>query len=123
MKQLSEVWRRGIVTPLDGRSVDEMVQGLVSSHCSVQYLEIGDAVSFDSVWDLNLFQDINRHCDTLIDDYEDACIPPERLAVAISVVLSHERRTKDHGVSSFLGALDGLMNRALHLNHPVYFIL
>ncbi|MCB1099807.1 MAG: hypothetical protein KDN22_29840 [Verrucomicrobiae bacterium] len=122
MKQLSEVWRRGVVVPLTNDSANEMAQFAVSSEAEALCLPIDTDALFYEIWATNLFQDINRSCGVLIDDYEEEKLPPEALGAALTVVSNHLSKARSQ-VFSFLKELEKMIKEAIKLSFPVYFIL
>ncbi len=123
MKQLTEIWRRGIVVPLSAQRADEMASFHVSSEEDVEYLEIKDDSFFDSLWGTNLFQDINRKCGSLIDDYEEEVLAPEALIGVLGVVTKHMLHLREPRITLFLEKFGAMVKRAIDLGYPVYFIL
>ncbi len=123
MKQLSEVWRRGIVLPLTRETAIEMSECYVSEESEVKYLPIRSDSLFDELWKTNLFQEINSSCNTLIDDYEEEELRPEALSSALRKIIEKRSSGQSKQVSIFLEDLENLFREAIELTFPVYFVL
>ncbi|WP_145049245.1 hypothetical protein [Lignipirellula cremea] len=78
---------------------------------------------FDSLWAAHLFQDINKACDAMIDDYEEEELPLDVLGAGLRVIAKHRSSTQSPNVSDFLLHLEGLFRKAIKLGFPVYFVL
>ncbi len=123
MKQLPELWRRGIIIPLTSAKAKEMAQLFVSSESDAEYLPIQGDDFFYRIWKTNLFQDLNQRCNLLIDDFQEEALPPESLGDTLCVINEHKSRTSDLKLSDLLTSLEDLVRRAVKLEVPVYFVL
>ncbi len=121
--QNSELFRRGIVSPLDERAELEIRSNVVDETTQVAHLAIQGEALFDYLWSSGLFREINRRCGSIIDDYEeeiiDACELPNLLA-AVKWVAECEDSPE---AMRFLEQLSMLASSALALNRPVLFVL
>jgi hypothetical protein len=121
--QNSVLFRRSVVLPLDENAEQSLRANDVNTATAVQHLRIiGDAF-FESLWKTGIFQEINRRCGSLIDDYEEefvelANIP--RLAVAVEAVAQAISQPE---LKAFFGALRKLAIAALALKRPLRFVL
>jgi hypothetical protein len=123
--QNSELFRRGIILPLDDRAEQSLRLNAVDATTHVQKLRIKSDTLFDSLWNIGLFHDINQRCGTLIDDYEEEFVEAsdvQNLMAAIEVAVSKGDKL-DSNARSFIADFQSLTIKALELNRPVVFIL
>lgn len=123
MKQLSEIWRRGIVLPLTIEKAKEMATFYVSTGSDVQYLSIENDVFFYRLWQTGIFEELNKRCNVLIDDFEEEDLQPEYLKEALSIITKYRSLVKDSQIYKFLRLFESLVKRGISLGFPVYFIL
>jgi hypothetical protein len=123
--QNSELFRRGVVLPLDLEAEKLLRVNEVSEEMAVRYVEIPDQSFFEILWNLGLFQAINARSGSLLDDYEEAFIE----ASAVNFVLDSidEVKTKEEAqhieVRSFLNELSRLAVASQELKRPLLFVL
>lgn len=122
--QNSELFRRGVVLPLDDVAQRALETNDVDKSTRVNYLEIEDQARFDRLWSTKLFSRINEEAGSLIDDYEEAWVPPEKLNVVEVLV---RRVQNEAAINSddrqFLIRLLDLCSEAERLGRPVLFVL
>jgi hypothetical protein len=123
--QNSELFRRGVVLPLDDRAEDGLRFNDVDPSMQVQHLPIISEVLFEALWRIGLFHQINNRCATLIDDYEEAVVEPHGTSSLASLVSAVGIPTEGvpPDVNSFLDDLHDLANRASSLKRPLFFVL
>ena len=123
--QNSELYRRGIVLPLDMDAEDRLRANDVSATTEVRILEIPCEGLFESLWRLGLFQEINARCETMIDDYEEEIIEAsssESVIAAIDSIVRNSDALQPDVVKFFQG-LRTLAQEAYVLSRPLLFVL
>lgn len=75
----SEFFRRGVIAPLSQSAAKAMRDDLVDSMNEFDYVPIEDDQQFERLWQSGHFQEINKSCGLLIDDYEEETAPPATL--------------------------------------------
>jgi hypothetical protein len=123
--QNSELFRRGVVVPLDDRAEESLRCNNVNTTTQVQYLPITNDSLFEGLWKSGLFHEIYKRCGTLIDDYEEAFVETSGmpgLTAAVEAVAEKEYGTQPD-VYSFLVALHKLTTHASGIERPVLFVL
>jgi hypothetical protein len=68
--QNSALFRRGVVLPLNEEAEEGLRYNDVNESTQAEYLEISRDL-FSNLWEIGLFDEINRRCGSLIDDYEE----------------------------------------------------
>jgi hypothetical protein len=119
--QLSNIFRRGIVRPLDEHAERQLANFWIDSPIRVEWLPIFSDSIFEKIWESKIFQDINSVCKTGISDYEEVQLEVDKIVIALRVI--REARFKDDQVVMFCKKLDGLLSDALISKKTVYFIL
>lgn len=123
--QNSEIFRRGVVLPLNLEAEERLRINDAMETTPVRYLEIEDQVAFDLLWKTGIFQQINGQTKALIDDYEEGFVE----ACEMSDVLDAIRRTRDANkaghivVVRFLDSLSSLASEAAVSGRPLLFVL
>jgi hypothetical protein len=123
--QNAELYRRGIVLPLDCDAEVSLRSNNVSETTNVRLLKIIGAEGFEALWRLGLFQEINARCATLLDDYEEEMIDPASVEVLLTIVDSISRAAvaQHPDVVEFLEGLRDLAQQASTLSRPLLFVL
>ena len=122
--QLSQLFRRGIVIPLDQDAEDCLRAGNVEETTNVRFLPL-DVDTFFTMWRYGLFDEINSRCKAMIDDYEDDLIEPTLLkeasaGIAAIAKLPEARRPEN---AIFLADIAALVDEARETSRPVVFVL
>lgn len=121
--QLSELFRRGVVTPLsDGLEVD-FAEGYCTRLGRVEFLPIASQALFEEIWESDLIGTLNSACSVAINDYEEESIPYSRLEDAIKSLSLINLASRSDNVRQFRSLLIELMSQAKTNGRPVYFIL
>lgn len=122
--QPSELYRRAIVVPLDQKTEECLRAYDVTEDANVHLVKIPDDELFILLWQLGLFEEINRRCGSLIDDYEEEMVNAteiHKVLDAIDVIAS--AALPDTRVRGFLRELQTLAHEALRLSRPMLFVL
>jgi hypothetical protein len=118
--QMSELYRRGIVLPMDQQAQFELETNDVTEHTYVKSLMFDDDKDFLTVWKSGVFDRINTACSSCVDDYEEEAIAPEYLPKIIKIA---NELQGCGSISYFIVNLQNLCNEAIALKMPLYFIL
>jgi hypothetical protein len=123
--QNSELFRRGVVLPLNQEAEELLKVNDVEETTPVRYLEIEDQEEFEAIWNTGIFERINKGTSGLIDDYEehfvDVGLMPAVLE-AIGEVRGSDSVNKD-SVDRFLTTLSSMATEATSLGRPLLFVL
>jgi hypothetical protein len=123
--QNSELFRRGIVVPLDRDAENSLRVNDVSRSTRVRYLGIANDQLFETLWKVGLFQAINAQCRSTLDDYEEGLIEPSSasgILTALELVASKPAAQQPE-VARFLADARGLVNEAAMSLRPILFVL
>lgn len=123
MKQITELFRRGIAVPLTDSAEACMRGWFAEPTISVLHLRIADDEAFHGLWKTKVFKKLNQACGVIIDDYEEEVIEPGQLEQAIKVILEVVEDSKALPHRPFLQELIKLLERAMAEHRPVFFIL
>jgi len=121
--QLAELFRRGVVAPLTDEAAEELAQWSSTATSQVDFLPISTDALFQQIWSTGVFQEMNRACSSMIDDYEEEDLQPDVLRTALDVLDAKTVEVEEIAVKQFLLQLTALCKSALNRNHPVYFVL
>jgi hypothetical protein len=123
MMQVPEMFRRGVVVPMDEDAEHEMRSWNVSAAVHVRFLPIENEASFNSIWEAGVFAELNHACGTNMDDYEEEVMEPKALDRAIAVIARRSKESCPLGLQEFMTRLLGLLREAKEMNRPVFFVL
>lgn len=123
--QNAELYRRGVVLPLDDDAERRIRSNEVNETTNVRHLRIVDDSEFDALWKIGIFHEINARCSTLLDDYEDELIDTVSVDGVIHAVDAVFRVASDGYPEAFefLAGLRALASEASRLSRPLLFIL
>lgn len=122
--QNAELYRRGVVLPLDDDAEEALRSNDVDETTSVRHLKIADAGAFEALWRLGLFREINARCVTLLDDYEEEMVDAASAAGIIAAVDAVARDADEHPeMANFLEDLRDLARQASRSSRPLLFVL
>ncbi|QDT39478.1 hypothetical protein [Stratiformator vulcanicus] len=112
--------RQGIYVPLD-----ESAAGQQSLRESVYQVRVGVSEVFSDRWYKNLFDGINRHCGSLIDEHETEEIRPDLVPQVIRAIESHRHNCppRPGHESEFIEQLEVAANLALANGRPIIFVM
>jgi hypothetical protein len=122
--QTSELYRRGIVIPLDDSAEERMRKDDVIESMSVHFVPLANEV-FVQLWRMGFFYKINEHCSVLLDDYEQDVVEPlhaKRLLEIVSAITRDLRKQPDE-LTSFLHELHAAVSIAADIGRPMWFVL
>lgn len=122
--QNPEIYRRGIVIPLDDATEQALRTNKVCESTNVRLLKIADNSEFEAIWELGLFREINARCSTLVDDFEDEVVEPEFIGEVIAAIDSLEPESKQNSkTEKLLEDLRNLAIQARRSDRPLFFVL
>lgn len=122
LMQPSELFRRGIVLPTTQQAMDALAANDVREGMDVQCLEIRSDRDFYALWATGIFASINSLAGTRINDYEEAMLPPEYVAVLEVIVRTQELREESPTIRAYLQKLLNLCSAAIDFRMPLFFI-
>jgi hypothetical protein len=123
--QNSELYRRGIVIPLDVEAELSLRNNDITECTNVCVLQIPDDGVFEELWSIGLFREINSRCSALLDDYEEDWIEAELaqgIVAAIETVVQTQTPLPP-AVSRFLVDARRVIVEAVAQSRPVLFVL
>ena len=122
--QNAEMYRRGIVLPLDDTAEHALRTNEVSESTNARVLKIADNSEFEAIWQLGLFREINIRCSTMVDDFEDEVIESELVGEIIAVIDALETEPRPNSkTGDFLVDLRELARQAFRFARPLFFVL
>jgi hypothetical protein len=123
--QNSELFRRGVVLPLDDHAEWCLRANKSYQDMHVDYLPIIDDPMFECLWSCGILQEINRLCGTLIDEYEEEFVEVQDILSLIGVFQSKvECVSSTHAdIAPFLSELGKLAQKAAGIGRPLLFVL
>lgn len=120
--QNTELFRRGVVLPLNDAAEELLRVNDVSEDTPVLYIEIAEESFFEELWSIGIFRRINEKTNGLIDDYEEHFVDSlESIIAATNETISEEILSSES--RKFLLALSSLAAEAKTLNRSVLFVL
>jgi hypothetical protein len=119
--QVSALYRRGVVRPLDEIAETQLRRSLVASPIRCEWLAIVDSGQFTEIWQSGVFLRIAEACATEIAEYEEVILESHMLSTAIDVLSS--MAVASHDAKQFVAALNSLMIAAAADEMPVLFVL
>ena len=117
--QVSTLYRRGVVRPLDENAAKELLSYCVESSIRCEWLPILDEHQFELKWKSGVFQAISEACRVRLTDYDDVTIEPQAIGKAIEAVAS----VGECGDEAFKHSLRNLLIDALRSGTGVLFVL
>mgnify|MGYP001154662421 CR=1 FL=1 len=121
--QNAELYRRGVVLPLDDDAEESLRSNDVGDATNARYLNVSDSTFF-ILWNIGLFQKINARCATLLDDYEEEVVEAasvDGITAAIDAVARNAAKHPD--AAEFLEGLRNMAMRASRSSRPLLFVL
>jgi hypothetical protein len=119
--QMSQLFRRGILRPIDDTAANELSSFHITQPILVEWLPIPSDGQFQLIWDSGLFQRINEACGLAISDFEEVELPWNRIRDAIQA--AQLSRSQDPHVRAFAVMTTSLLERAWQSEHSVFFVL
>ncbi|MCL2347477.1 MAG: hypothetical protein FWC50_04370 [Planctomycetaceae bacterium] len=116
---------KGIFSPMDEELFQDHIHSVFEVPVRIDFLMIhgNDSSSSFLLYHEKVFDVINNACGTMIGDYEEVCLEPDQLDMAIKALNRHKRHLLNGYVKSFVDKLIDLMTKAKSRNSPVYFVL
>lgn len=118
--QLSQLYRRGVVRPLDEAAAIELETSDVRRPIRVEWLAVLGNDQFNQLWATGVFEKINRACNIKISDYEEVRLSAGDVSKSLQLVRAMD--TFGGEVGSFFRGLESLLAEAAAANQSVYFI-
>jgi len=121
--QVSAIFRRGVILPLDEEAEGRLKANDVEETISVRYLEIEDRI-FEVLWYTGVFQRINARTNALIDDYEECFVEADLMPEVLKAIAETlTKRTFSSSVMNFLTSLSSIATEAASSGRPLFFVL
>ncbi len=122
--EMVECERLGIYVPKTDRAEAHLRKsGAPLLSVTVDVLSVDEDGLINELWAINLFEEINAACGSMIDDYEEDMLEPEVLDKAIDVLNRKEtHRHITERMEKFLNNLLQLLQKAKDTHRPVLFI-
>jgi hypothetical protein len=97
----------------------------VNQDLEVEFFEIPDQQTFDSLWSSGLFKKINKKTGSLLDDYEEDVIEYLNIDKLQEAVIEFRKKKNrlDPGEAVVFVALEKLIAVAIEKRSPIFFIL
>ncbi len=122
--QLSEKFRRGVVVPADDDAATAFENGDVADDVQVRFVEISGQAEFEKIWKTGFFSELNAQTGCLIDDYEEECVPADKVQVVSTTALEFDKRGAGGSVGRrFFREVTALSKFAQENGRPMYFVL
>jgi hypothetical protein len=123
--QNAELYRRGIVLPLDEDAEESLRTNDVTESTNVRLLRIASDALFEALWETGFFQEVNTNCSTLIGDYEEELVGESSVGGILAAVESVTRTATDlqPAVVEYLAEVKAMVQEAIDTSRPVLFIL
>lgn len=86
MPQVSELFRRGVVRPVDARARDQLSQFYVTTSIRCEWLPILGEDAFVALWVSGLFKALGEACDMAFGDYEEIMVESDDVPKASGAV-------------------------------------
>lgn len=118
--QLPQLYRRGVVRPLDDCAAKQLAAFKIESPIRVEWLQLMGDDHFALIWESGLFQRINDSCGIEISDYEEVELEASKVAAALNAVQA--THVTNCSASAFIERLEGLLYDAITSSRSVYFV-
>ncbi|MEO1303249.1 MAG: hypothetical protein AAFV36_08740 [Myxococcota bacterium] len=122
--QLSELYRRSAVVPLDASALNQLRDEAVDESTAVRIAALQSQEDFDWLCDVKFLEKINQATGTLLDDYETDEVPASYAGAIQEIaqeLLAHD--VAPQGVLRFLRSLIGICQNAKDNQLPIVFVL
>lgn len=117
--QLSSLYRRGVIRPLDNNASNQLAAFRVDSPIRVEWLAVASEEQFGRIWDSRVFRCINDACGIDISDYKEVELKSHLVKTAHSVV---DCVPLVDDAAHFAAGLKSLLLEAMLENRSVYFV-
>jgi hypothetical protein len=120
-RQVSELYRTGIVRPIDRKARDELETFHVSNSIRCEWLPILD--DFAVIWQSGLLQAIGGACGRHFTDYKEIMVSADQVCHAVKAVGTFLTNASGNDSHEFAESLFGLLKDAESSAMPVLFVL
>ena len=121
--QVTELYRRGVVRPLDEKARDCLQKFHVDNPIRCEWLPILGEDDFAIIWRSGLLQTIGHACKLHFTDYEEIMVDADRVCQAINAVKEFLLHRSNNDSLVFAESLLGLLIDAQSSGMPVLFVL
>jgi hypothetical protein len=121
--QNSELLRRSVVLPLDEEAEDALRSNNFNPDSKIQQLRIPNQDFFERLWKSDLFSEINRRCDSLVDDYEEDFVELSRIPDLILAVETIAKGAREEDLKAFLKEFQLIAAAAMAVRRPLLILL
>ncbi len=120
--QLTEYCRRGIFSPCNQVAEDQLRSRYPDDPLLVNFISLNNDDDFYGLWDLKVFHKINGLCDSMIDDYEEEVIEPDKLYLIVRLIDQEYQNVSSPSLKIFFKSFRELLEKAIANQKPVFFI-
>lgn len=121
--QNSEIYRQGIVLPLDTQAMERLRDNDVDLSTHIRVLKVPSNKVFANLLQLKLFEEINKRCTAIIDEYEEEWIDASAVTGIAEAIDAIERIVCDPDTARFLSELRTMASDAGKMHRPLLFVL
>ena len=122
--QNSELFRRGIVVPLDKKAHMALLSNNVDEATNIEFFEFPNDEVFERLWAKGLFENINTELGSMINDYELEIVESPKVVVLRGIVERFRNESPlDADEECVITALEKLSAIAIKIASPVFFVL
>lgn len=122
--QVSELFRRGIVVPLDEEAARQLRAGAVEPVARVDYAELASESDFAWLWTQGFFARISEHAGVELADYEERELDSSLAPFVAEVAAELASRTEvPAGAQDFLVKLGSTCRLAAEGRRPLFVVL
>lgn len=118
--QLPQLYRRGVVRPLDDQAATQLAAFRVNVPIRVEWLPVLGDDQFGDIWESGMLQRINEACNIQISDYEEVELKACDIPKALDALACTNNGSRD--VVTFVDALKQLLKEAATTARNVYFV-
>ena len=119
--QTSELYRRGVVLPLDNDAELQLRTCDCEPNANVDCVSLDDDELFEALWLTGVFPEINQQCDALIGDYEACFVEADQMSRVIDIIECFWLESEDEEYAQFLHEFHALARKALERRRPLLF--
>lgn len=120
--QVTDLFRRGVVSPLDEQAETQLRTMFVTEPLRVEFLPFVDNW-FGALWHTGVFGLMNQACGSLIDEYEEELLELGQLELAIGAVRKCGKQVVAPQTREVIDRLCSLLEAAQQRGRPVLFVL
>lgn len=120
--QCSELFRRGIVLPLDENAINQLNNDAVKEDINVRVIDFDGDEDFFKVWETGVFSVINSRYSRMIDDYENEKLDCNLIDIETELLSFVVKYADDSDLKLFFDDFLNIYNEAKKNRMPLYFI-